>query len=327
MRAALVDKLDGSEAVAIHDIESPSPAAGQVIVRVHTAALNFFDTLMARGKYQEKPPLPYSPGGEVAGVVGAIGDGVTGWQLGSRVAAAIGWNGCREEIAVDAAMLIAIPETVPDEVAAGVSVTYGTAMHGLIDRAHLERGQTVAVLGAAGGAGLAAVEIATSLGARVIAVASSAEKLRIAAEHGADSGIDADAATLRDRLRGLTDDRGVEIVYDCVGGGLTEPALRAIAWGGRLLVIGFAAGDIPRPPLNLVMLKGIDIVGVNWGGFRKRDPGRSRAHTEQVLRWCAEGRLKPRIDKVYPLEKTAEALRRIEDRNAKGKVIVRVCAP
>lgn len=323
MRAALVRELDGAGAITVEDLTDPKAEPGSVIVRVRAAALNFFDTLMLRGKYQEKPPLPFSPGGEIAGVIETLGDGVTGFQAGQRVMALVGWNGCRERIAVPAASLVPVPDAVADEAAAGVAITYGTALHAFRDRGRLVAGETVAISGAAGGAGLAAVEIAKLMGARVTAVVSSEEKLATAREHGADDGTTLTGDELKRALMAMSDGKGFDVVYDCVGGALTEPMLRALAWCGRFLVIGFAGGEISRPPLNLVMLKSVDLSGVNFGGFRKREPERSREQIRQLLDWCAEGRLRPRIDSIHRLDDIAAALGRIESRAAQGKVIVR----
>jgi NADPH2:quinone reductase len=322
MKAALCKSLDGPDGIAIEDVAEPAAAPGEVVVRVRAAALNFFDTLITRGKYQSKPALPFSPSGEVAGIVESVGPGVIGLEKGARVAAVVGWGGAREMVAVPAAAVIAIPPGVSDEVAAGVAVTYGTAIHGLKDRGHLQTGETVAVLGASGGAGLAAVEIAKLLGARVIAAASSPQKLDICREHGADELINYALTDLKEGLRSLTGVDGVDVVYDCVGGPYAEPAIRALAWQGRFLVVGFAAGDIPRIPLNLFLLRGAEAVGVFWGESVKRDPAGHRRNMSQVLAWVAEGKLKPRIHATYPLAETAEAIRVLDRREATGKVVL-----
>ena len=324
MKAALVHRFGGPEEIRIEEIEEPVPGPGEAKVRVAAAALNFFDTLIIRNKYQRKPPLPFSPCGEVAGVVEAIGEGVGGLKVGDRVAAYIGWNGAREKVCVPAAQAVPIPEGVAFDVAAGVSITYGTGMHGLKDRGRLKPGETLAVLGAAGGAGLAAVEIGKQLGARVIALASSAEKLAAARSHGADEVMNYDSDDVKEGLRRLTGGKGVDVVYDCVGDRYAEPALRALAWEGRYVVVGFAAGKIPAPPLNLVLLKGAEITGVFWGEFARRNPERNRAHAEEVLSWIAAGRIKPHVHSVYPLERIGEALGVIERREAVGKVVIRL---
>lgn len=323
MRAIQFSEFSGIDALKLVDIPDPAPAPGEVLVKVTAVGLNFFDTLVLRNKYQFTPSLPASPGGEIAGIVEALGDGVTDLTIGQRVMAHVGGNGCRERLAVGAARAIPIPDGVSDDVAAGVSVTYGTAMHGFKDRAKLQPGESVAVLGAAGGAGLAAVEIAKLMGARVIAVASSEEKIALAMRHGADEGIDYGTRDLKKTLKERTAPDGLDVLYDCVGGSAAEPSLRALGWKGRYLVIGFASGDIPRLPLNVIMLKGCDVLGVFWTAFVDREPEAHRANTVQVLNWCQEGRLAPHIHSTYPLAETKEALRVIQDREASGKVIVR----
>jgi NADPH2:quinone reductase len=322
MKAALCKRFGGPESLAIEEVAEPLPGSGEVVVKVKAAALNFFDTLITRGKYQAKPELPFSPSAEVAGVVEALGTGVRGVKVGDRVMAYLGWGGAREKVVAKADALIAIPEGVGDAVAAGVSVTYGTAIHGLNDRGHLKAGETVAVLGAAGGAGLAAVEVAKLIGARVIAVASSPEKLAVCLEHGADEAVNYASADLKEGLRALTGGRGVDVVYDCVGGDSSEAAIRAMAWQGRFLVVGFASGDIAKIPLNLLLLKGCDAIGVFWGEAVKRDPAGHRANMCQVLAWVAEGRLNPRVHATYPLTEIGAALAVIDRREAVGKVVL-----
>ncbi|HML91638.1 NADPH:quinone oxidoreductase family protein [Methyloceanibacter sp.] len=323
MRAVQFNEFAGIDALRLETVADPVPAAGEVLVKVTAVGLNFFDTLVLRDKYQFTPRLPSSPGGEIAGVVEALGDGVTGFGIGERVMAYVGGNGCRERLAIKASSAIPIPDGVGDDVAAGVSITYGTAMHGFKDRAKLRPGETVAVLGAAGGAGLAAVEIAKLMGARVIAVASSAGKVALAKQHGADEGIDYTQDDLKTALKARTAPRGLDVLYDCVGGDSAEPSLRALGWKGRYLVIGFASGDIPRIPLNLVLLKGCDVLGVFWTAFVDREPEAHRANTLQVLNWCRDGKLAPHIHGTFPLAETAQALRLIQERKANGKVIVR----
>jgi NADPH2:quinone reductase len=322
MKAALCKSLGGPDAIAIETIADPVPEPGEALVRVHAAALNFFDTLMSRGKYQHKPPLPFSPAGEIAGVVEALGPGVEGVAVGDRVQAYLGWGGAREKVVVRACELVPIPDAVSDDVAAGISITYGTAIHGLGARGRLKAGETLAVLGASGGAGLAAVEIGKLMGARVIAAASSADKLAVCRAHGADEVLNYSETDLKDGLRALTGGRGVDVAYDCVGGPYAEPAVRAMAWQGRYLVVGFAAGEIPRLPLNLLLLKGCDAVGVFWGESVKRDPAGHRANMVQVLDWVASGKLVAHVHATYPLERTAEALRVIDQRAATGKVVI-----
>jgi NADPH2:quinone reductase len=322
MKAALCKTLDGPEAVVVEEIADPVAGPGEVVVRVRAAALNFFDTLITRGKYQTKPALPFSPSGEIAGVVESLGTGVTGVKVGDRVAAAVGYGGAREKIAAAAESLIPIPEAVSDAMASAVSVTFGTAIHGLKDRGHVKPGETVAVLGATGGAGQAAVEVAKLLGARVIAAGSSDEKLAICKSLGADEVVNYDAVDLKQALKDLTGGRGVDVVYDCVGGKYAEPAVRALAWEGRFLVVGFAAGDIPKLPLNLLLLKGADAVGVFWGEAVRRNPERHRANMIEVLGWVADGKLDPRIQATYPLAEIREAIGVLDRREAAGKIVL-----
>lgn len=324
MKAALCKSLDGPQALVIEELPEPVAGPGDVVIAVRAAALNFFDTLITRGKYQHKPALPFSPSGEVAGVVCTVGGGVSGLSVGDRVAAYLGWGGAREKIVVAAEACVPIPAGVSDEVASGIAITYGTAIHGLRDRARLRPGETVAVLGASGGAGLAAVEIAKLMGARVIAVASSAEKLAIAKQHGADEAVDYASGDLKAALRAVTGGAGIDVVYDCVGGTYAEPALRALAWQGRFLVVGFASGDILKLPLNLVMLKGCDVLGVFWGESVKRDPAGHRANMADVLGWIASGRLNPRIHAAFALDEIAAAIGVLDRREALGKVVIRM---
>jgi NADPH2:quinone reductase len=324
MKAALCKSLDGPEAIVIEDIADPAPGPGEVMVRVRAAALNFLDTLITRGRYQFRPDLPFSPAAEIAGVVEAVGTGVGDLKPGQRVCGYIGWGGAREKVAVPAKLMIPIPDGVSDAAAAGISVTYGTAMHGLKDRGGLKAGESVAVLGASGGAGLAAVEVAKLMGARVIAVASSAEKLAICRAHGADDLLNYATTDLKASLRELTGGKGVDVVYDCVGGDHSEAALRSIAWGGRLLVIGFAAGTIPRIPLNLFLLKNASAIGVFWGEMIMREPAQHRANMIEVLNWCAEGRLKPHVHATYPLAHIGEAITALDKRQVAGKLIVEI---
>jgi len=324
MKAIVCHALGEPDALSLEEIPEPEPGAGEALIRVRAAALNFFDTLIIRGKYQHKPELPFSPGGEVAGVVERLGPGVTGLEIGQRVIAYVRWNGCREKTLAQADAIVPVPHGVSDEVAAGVTITYGTAMHGLKDRGRIAPGETVAVLGASGGAGLAAVEIANALGARVIAVASSPEKLAVCRAYGADDLIDYSAGDLRDQLKAATGGRGVDIVYDCVGGCHSERALRALAWDGRLLVVGFASRDIPQIPLNLPLLKGCAIVGVMFGRFAELFPAQQRENMERVLGWCAEAILNPHVQEVVSLSETAGALKAIEARKAVGKIVVRL---
>ncbi|MGI9405851.1 MAG: NADPH:quinone oxidoreductase family protein, partial [Hyphomicrobiaceae bacterium] len=265
MRAAICKAFDGPDAVTLEEVDDPVAGSDEVVVTVGAAALNFFDTLLVRNRYQYKPELPFSPCAEMAGTVESVGPGVNGFSAGDRVVAYLKWGCAREKVVAPVEQLVKVPDAVDDVVASGLIVTYGTAMHGLKDRGNLQPGETVAVLGASGGAGLAAVEVAKRLGARVIAVASSEEKLAVCKAHGADDLLNYSQGDLKQDLKDFTDGRGVDVVYDCVGGPYAEPAVRAMAWGGRFLVIGFAAGEVPKIPLNLALLKGCALVGVFWG--------------------------------------------------------------
>jgi NADPH2:quinone reductase len=322
MRVAQFSEFGGPQALRLEEVAEPSPGPGEVVIKVTAVGLNFFDTLVLRDKYQVSPTLPFSPGAEVAGPIEAVGEGVTDLHVGQRVVAFVGGNGCRERIAIKAKSAIPIPEGVSDDVAAGIVITYGTALHALKDRAHLKPEESVAVLGAAGGAGVAAVEIAKLMGGRVIAVASSEEKIAFAKKHGADEGINYSEVDLKKKLKELTLPKGVDVLYDCVGGDSAEPSLRAMAWEGRYLVLGFASGEIPRIPLNLVLLKGCEIVGVFWTSFVEREPEKHRANTAQLLEWCKEGKITPHIHETFPLADTAKALMLIEGRKVTGKVII-----
>ena len=322
MKAALCKTLGGPGEIVVEDLPDPVAGPGEVVVRVRAVALNFLDTLISRGKYQYKPELPFSPAAEIAGVVESVGPGGHRLRAGQRVCGYLGWGGARQKLATKGDMLVAVPDGVDDAAAAGISVTYGTAMHGLRDRGHLKAGETLAVLGASGGAGLAAVEIGKLMGARVVAVASSAEKLAVCKAHGADDLLDYSAKDLKTGLREITGGRGADVVYDCVGGDFAEAAVRSIAWGGRLLVVGFAAGPIPKLPLNLLLLKNAAAVGVFWGEMATRTPEVQRRNMEEVLGWVAAGKLKPHVSARYPLERIGEGIASLETRKVTGKVIV-----
>lgn len=323
MKALLCTELGGPEDLVVADLPDPRPGPGEALVRVTLAALNFFDTLIIAGRYQVKPPLPFSPGGEACGVIEALGDGTAGLRIGDRVVVHDTFGACRERIAVGAGHLTPVPDGVTDEQAAGLTITYGTSLHALRDRARIQPGETLAVLGASGGVGLAAVELGALMGARVIACASSPDKLAVARAHGAAMTLDYGAGGLREGLRALTEGRGVDVVYDPIGGDYAEPALRALGWKGRYLVVGFAAGEIPRIPLNLALLKGIDIQGVHWGVFVEREPHAHQANQRQLLAWVSEGRLTAKVHGVYPLDAYAEALGILKRREAVGKVLLR----
>ncbi len=321
MKAVLCKALDGPSGLEIIDLPDPVAGPGEVIVRVHAAALNFFDTLMTRGTYQIKPDLPFSPSGEIAGVVEALGEGVAGFAVGQRVMAYLGYGGARERVAVAADRLIAVPDGVSDTIASGLSITYGTALYGLRVRASLKAGETVCVLGASGGAGLAAVEVAKMMGARVIAVASTAEKLAICEGHGADVLVDYALGDLRSALKAASP-RGIDVVYDCVGGPHAEAAVRSLAWEGRFLVVGFASGEIPQLPLNLLLLKGASAIGVFWGDYVRRSPAAHRADMALALDGVVRGSLKPLVSHVAPLDDVRAALGLLDARKAVGKIVL-----
>ena len=322
MKALLCETHGPAETLVIRDIPEPQPGPGEIAIAVKAAALNFFDTLIIENRYQTKPALPFSPSAECAGMVVALGEGVSGWRVGERVAAWLGYGAARERVVVPAESAIRIPDTLSDAQAAGLFVTYGTALHGLIQRADVKPGETLAVLGAAGGAGLAAVEIGALMGAHVIACASSPEKLALARAHGASDGIDYATEDLRTALRRLTEGRGVDVLYDTVGGDLAEPALRSMGWEGRYLVVGFAGGGIPKIPLNLLLLKGCDLRGVFWGDFVRRDPAAQRTNMERLLGWVADGLIRAHVHAEIPLERWTEAYALIGDRKAQGKIVL-----
>jgi NADPH:quinone reductase len=323
MKAVLCRRAGPPEALELADLPDPVAAKGEVVVDIAAAALNFFDTLIIAGKYQHKPELPFSPAAEFSGTVSAVGPGVSGFKVGDKVCGYLGHGAAREKLAISAERLVLVPPSLDLDRAAGLFVTYGTTIHALQDRAKLKPGETLAVLGAAGGTGLAAIELGKIFGARVIACASSKDKLEFCRQHGADEGIDYSKEDLKERLRELTGGKGADVVYDPVGGPYAEPALRSTAWEGRFLVIGFAAGEIPKIPLNLALLKGCEIVGVFWGEFIRRNPGRLRAQIKELLNWVNEGRLSAHVDATYPFERAAEAFAAIGARKIKGKVLLK----
>jgi NADPH2:quinone reductase len=306
----------------IEDVESPTPGPGEVVISVKASGVNFPDVLIIQNKYQVKPPLPFSPGSEVAGVIKAVGENVTHVAPGDEVFAFTVYGGFAEEVKTDAKRLLPIPAGMTFATAAAFGLTYATSDHALRDRGALAAGETLLVLGAAGGVGLAAVEIGKALGARVIACASSDDKLAVCREHGADETINYATEDLRDRIKAITAGKGADVIYDPVGGSYTEPALRSIAWRGRLLVVGFAAGDIPKIPLNLTLLKGCAIVGVFWGEFTRREPERFAQEMRQLGQWYGEGRIRPHISATYPLDRAADALNDMAQRRVVGKVVL-----
>lgn len=323
MRALLCERFGGPETLAVREAPTPAPGPGEALVDTAFVALNFFDTLLIENKYQFKGTPPFSPGGEFSGRIAALGEGVSGFAVGDRVAGAMTFGAARSHLVVPAATLVKVPDAVRDEAAAGLFVTYGTTLHALGQRGELKPGETLAVLGASGGVGIAAVEIGALMGARVIACASGPEKLAFCARHGAALGVDYAKEDIKTALKRETDGAGVDVVYDPVGGALTEAALRALAWKGRLLVIGFASGEIPRIPLNLTLLKGCDIRGVFWGDFIKREPQAHRANMARLLDWTGEGKLAVHVHGVWPFEQAAQAMDELIARRAQGKVLLR----
>jgi len=323
MKALLCTHYGTPDELVLTDLPDPVAGEGEVVVRIHAVGLNFFDTLIIAGKYQVKPAFPFSPGAECAGVVETVGAGVTRVSVGDRVVAYCRYGAARERIAIAEARVTRIPAGLDYDHAAGLCVTYGTSYHALKDRGDLKPGETLAVLGASGGVGLAAVELGKLMGARVIACVSSEEKLAFAKEHGAHAGIDYSREDLKETLRKLTDGRGADVIYDPVGGAYSEAALRSVAWEGRFLVVGFAAGDIPKMPLNLVLLKNCDIRGVTWGAWAERNLDRYRENSEKLLAWAVEGKLSTHVHAVYPLADAAAALKAIAARQVMGKVILR----
>ena len=322
MKAILCTHFGGPDELEFSDLPDPSPGSGEVVVAVKSAALNFFDTLIIAGKYQLKPPFPFSPASEFAGVIESVGAGVSGLKAGDRVLGYGGFGAAREKVVLPAQRVVKIPDSLDFDRAAGITVIYGTTLHALKDRAHLKSGETLAVLGASGGTGLAAIEIGKLMGARVIACASSDDKLAFCKERGADDTINYASEDLKEALRRVTGGKGVDVIYDPVGGSYAEAALRSIAWQGRFLVIGFAAGEIPKIPLNLALLKGCDIVGVFWGAFIERNPQGHQANMAELVRWADAGKISAHVHATYPLAETPAAIKAIADRKVMGKVIL-----
>lgn len=323
MKALLCRDLAlGLEGLRLEEVPAPRPARGQVLVEVRAAAVNFPDVLVVQGKYQYKPTLPFAPGYELAGIVAAVGEGVAHVKPGERVLALVEHGAFAEQAVAEAARVMPLPAGVAFEAAAATMFTYATSYHALKDRAHLAKGETLLVLGAAGGVGLAAVQLGKLMGARVIAAASSADKLAVCREHGADDTLDYSQEDLREGVKRLVGARGVDVCYDPVGGSITEPALRSLAWRGRLLVVGFAAGEIAKIPMNLPLLKGASIVGVHWGATFEKEPGAAGENARQVLEWLASGAIRPHISGRYPLARGVEALRAVAERRVTGKVVI-----
>lgn len=330
MKAVLCKEYGPPETLVLEDVASPEPGEGQVRIAVKSAAVNFPDVLIIENKYQFKPPLPFSPGGEVAGVVDKVGPGVTTLKEGDRVIGSCGWGGFAEEIVLDAARCTPFPDGMDFTTASAFLMTYGTSHHALKDRAKIQPGETLLVLGAAGGVGLAAVELGKAMGARVIAAASTEDKVQVAKDHGADDGfvyptgeLDRDQQkALSEKIKELTGGQGADVVYDPVGGDYSEPAIRATNWEGRFLVVGFASGPIPKVPLNLALLKGCQIVGVFWGAFTAREPERNKENLAELMAMFKAGKIKPLVSKTYPLSDAASALNDMAARKVKGKIVL-----
>ncbi len=331
MKALLSTEVGGPERLTVGELPDPVAGEGEVVIDVRACAINFPDTLIIEDRYQFKPPRPFAPGGEVAGVVSAVGAGVTHLSVGDRVIAACGHGGLAQKVATRANNAYRLPDDVSFEQGSALLMTYGTSIHALIDRGRLKAGETLLVLGAAGGVGLAAIEIGKALGARVVGAVSSEDKAAVAREAGADDTLvyprqpfDKDASkALADMFKATVGPAGADVIYDAVGGDYAEPALRSIGWEGRYLVVGFPAG-IPRLPLNLTLLKSCDVCGVFWGAFAMRSPDANRAHIAQLFDWWREGRISPRVTATYPLDRAHEAIAALGERRAAGKLVVTI---
>lgn len=321
MKAVLCESYGPPEQLVVKEIASLLPEKGEVIIAVKASGLNFPDTLIIEGKYQFQPEMPFSPGGEVAGVVKSVGEGVTHLKVGDRVMAGTGWGGFAEEVRGKASNVFPIPDSISFDQAASTMMTFGTSYHALVNRAELKAGETLLVLGAAGGVGTAAIQIGKALGAKVIAAASTDDKLDYCKSIGADETINYTNEDLKERAKALTDGKGVDVIYDPIGDRFTEPALRAIAWKGRYLVVGFAAGEIPKIPLNLPLLKGCSIMGVFWGGFFRNEPLVNAENFKTIVKWLAEGKVCEQIHKKYRLEDVAVAMAELTSKKVKGKII------
>ncbi len=322
MQAWLCENPVGVEALQWKELPTPQPQAGEVLIEIEAASLNFPDLLIVQNKYQHKPPLPFVPGSEYAGVIAAVGEGVTKLKVGQSVACLSGTGGFATHTIAPAALCLPLPPGFPPVDAAAFIMIYATAHHALVDRGQVKPGETVLVLGAAGGVGTSAIQVAKAIGARVIAAASSDEKCELCRAIGADATINYSRENLREALKALTDGNGPDVVYDPVGGDLAEPALRSIAWRGRYLVIGFASGTIPALPLNLPLLKGASLVGVFWGSFSRHEPQANAVMLAELVRWYGEGRIKPVIDRVMPMAELPAAFARMGSRTVKGKLVL-----
>ena len=322
MRALICKAFDQPETLTVQTQPEPTPGPNEIVLEVRAAGVNYPDALMVMGQYQIKPPLPFVPGAEAAGVISAVGEGVRHLSIGQRAVAFTGLGAFASHLKADAATVMPLPEGMDFEVAATLPLAYGTTMHALVDRAQLKAGETLLVLGAAGGVGLAAVMIGKALGARVIAATGSDEKLQLARDHGADEGFNYATEDLRERLKALTGGKGPDVIFDPVGDQYAEPAFRSIGWGGRYLVIGFAGGEIPKMPLNLPLLKGASLVGVFWGEFAKRDPAANARNLARLAGWVLDGTVRPLVSGRYSLENGPQAMRDLLERRVTGKVVI-----
>jgi NADPH2:quinone reductase len=323
MKAIVCNAWGLPDTLVVEELPDLSPAPGEIAINIEAAGVNFPDVLIVQNKYQFKPTLPFIPGSELAGVISAIGEGVTHYKVGDKVIAFAGQGAFAQQIVVPAQAVMPIPPGMDFDTAAAITLTYGTSHHAIVDRAQLKAGETMLVLGAAGGVGIAAIEIGKALGARVIAAASSDEKLAVCKEHGADVLINYSTEDLREAIKAATDGKGPDVIYDPVGGIYAEPAFRSIAWRGRYLVIGFANGEIPKLPLNLTLLKGASLVGVFWGEFAKRETKNNLAAMRELMGWLAEGKIKPHISGRYALADTPKALNDMAARKVTGKIVIR----
>ncbi|MEC8620127.1 MAG: NADPH:quinone oxidoreductase family protein [Pseudomonadota bacterium] len=324
MKAVLCESFGPAENLTLADIEAPQLLPGHVIVEIRACALNFPDVLMIEGKYQSLPPFPFTPGGEFAGVVSEVADDVQNWQLGDEVFGACGHGAMAEHICVSAKSLRAKPQNMGFAQASGISTTYGTSYYALKQRANLQAGETLLVLGAAGGVGLAAVELGKAMGARVIAAASSPEKLRIAQQAGADDLIDYSDGELKEKVKTLTEGKGVDVIYDPVGGPMFDQCMRCINWGGRVLIVGFVGGDIPKVPTNLILLKSCQVVGVFYGAFSGRFPAENQQNFVEIIDMFNSGNLKALVGGEYALDDYVDALNCLSQRRAVGKIVVNI---
>lgn len=322
MRAVRCHELTGPKSLRVDELPAPTPGSNEVLIEVRAAGVNFPDVLMTYGKYQFKADPPFTPGGEASGVVRAVGSAVTSVAPGDRVVASLMSGGYAEQIVAEGAAVVKLPDAVSFEVGAATLLTYATTLHALVDRAAIQSGESLLVLGAAGGVGVSAIQLGKVLGAKVIAAAGSEEKVAFCKEMGADAGIVYTHEDLKERAKALSDGRGVDVTYDAVGGPYSEPAIRSMAWGGRHLVVGFAAGDIPKIPLNLTLLKGCSIVGVFWGQFAARELAKNRAHGEQVFAWVTEGKLKPHVSTKESFANAARLLELMGSRKIMGKAVL-----